>query len=165
LLSDSYLRGTIGCVGIIDRYGDVLWLIQPGGSSESDGGYASAVRYLEGMLELIQEACSRSLGIDAAFTIGSAMVPWESLPLAYDRLRQLQHVRVGDGRSMVMTADALQAVAEEPVRERIRSEKLELLAGHLEGGRTDAFMELFQELSEPVLSGRMLHAGQVTELY
>ncbi len=165
LLGDSYLRGMIACVGIIDRYGDVLWLVQPTGAVEPDAGHAGTVRYLEGMLELIQEACSKSLGIGAAFTIGSAMVPWESLPLAYDRLRQLQHVRVGDGTSMVMTAGSLEAELDEPVRERIRGEKLELLAGHLEGGREDAFMELLQELSEPVLGGRMLHAGQVMELY
>jgi two-component system response regulator YesN len=91
-------------VGLIDRYGDLLWLIQPEGGfpAESDESYEVIVRFLEGTLELIQTACSELLHMDTAFTICRTPVEWESLPYAYDRIRQLQHLRVGDGTSVVM---------------------------------------------------------------
>jgi len=167
LLGDSFLRDMTRCVGIIDRFGDLLWLIQPIAErlERPDAAYAGSVRFLEGTLELIQEACMESLNIEASFIIGEAPLSWKSLPRAYDRLRQLQHVRVGDGASMVMTVDVGQQDTAEPIRERVRTEKIELLSGHLEGGRMDAFMELLEEMSEPVRNGRMVHAAQVMELY
>lgn len=167
LIGDSFLRDMTRCVSIIDRYGDLLWLIQPTSERQEgpDAAYAGTVRFLEGTLELIQAACSESLAIDASFMIGSVPLSWELLPRAYDRLRQQQHVRVGDGASMVMTVNALQHDSAEPIRERIRTDKIELLSGHLEGGRRDVFMQILKEISEPISSRRMIDAAQVIELY
>ncbi|WP_424767989.1 response regulator transcription factor [Paenibacillus sp. sgz302251] len=167
LLGDSYLRDMTRCVGIIDRFGDLLWLVQP--TAEKHGGpdaeFTGTVRFLEGTLELIQAACSESLAVDISFMIGSVPLYWESLPQAYDRLRQLQHDRVGDGASMVMTVNVGNHESEQPIRERVRTEKIELLSGHLNGGRMDAFMELLREIFEPARSGRMMEAAQLMELY
>ncbi|WP_229264016.1 response regulator transcription factor [Cohnella cholangitidis] len=167
LIGDSFLRDMTRCVGIIDRFGDLLWLIQPNAERQegSDAAYADIVRFLEGTLELIQAACSQSLAIDASFMVGNTPLSWEMLPWAYDRLRQQQHIRVGDGASMVMTVDVGQDDSAEPIRERVRTDKIDLLSGHLEGGRRDAFMQTLKEISEPINGGRMVNATHVMELY
>lgn len=167
-LGDSYLREKTRCVGLIDRYGDLLWLIQPVDDippAESVEAYERAVRFLEGTLEHIQAVCFESLQLDSAFTIYRTIVEWETLPDAYDRIRQLQYNRAGDGANMVMTVQLEENNSTGQMRERVRSEKFEQLAGHLEGGRMDAFMELLQELLRPVVSGRRAEGVQAMELY
>jgi len=166
LLGDAYFHDKTNCVGIIDRYGDLLWLVQPlGGAESSDASFKGVTRFLEGMLELIQAACSDSLGIETAFTILGTPFGWESLPGAYDRLRQMQHQRAGDGSSMVMTVQAEPLDMTGHPREGLRAEKLEPLAGLLEAGRRDEFMESLRELSEAVLSDPSADTVQVMELY
>ena len=167
-LGDSYLREKTRCVGLIDRYGDLLWLIQPVDDippAESVEAYERAVRFLEGTLEHIQAVCFESLQLDSAFTICRTIVEWETLPDAYDRIRQLQYNRAGDGANMVMTVQLEENNSTGQMRERVRSEKFEQLAGHLEGGRMDAFMELLQELLKPVVSGQRAEGVQAMELY
>jgi two-component system response regulator YesN len=66
---------------------------------------------------------------------------------------------------MVMTVSFGQHDSAEPIRERVRSDKIELLSGHLEGGRRDAFMQTLKEISEPISGGRMVHFAQVMEMY
>ncbi|WP_276358135.1 helix-turn-helix domain-containing protein [Cohnella caldifontis] len=166
LLGDHYLRDMTKSVGIIDRFGDPMWLIQPdAGISEDYRTGESLARFLEGTLELIQAACLETLGMETAFTICDVPFEWDSLPQAYEWIRQLQHDRVGDGASMVMTVSAEQAVSSVPGGDRPTAEKFELLAGHLEGGREDAFMGLLKELSEPVYGRRMTNVIQVMELF
>lgn len=170
-LVDSYLRDKLKCVGIIDRYGDLLWLIQPeDGGADTASGEDSApceetIRFLEGTLELAMAACSESLGMDATFTICRSPVSWESLPDVYDRLRELQHVRVGDGANLVMTVQADALAIEAQSRERTRFDKLELLAGYLEAGKMDAFMSLLEELSSPILERQPVDGHRAMELY
>jgi len=167
LIGDSFLREMTRCVGLIDRFGDLLWLIQPTaeGQEGQDAAYAGTVRFLEGTLELIQAACSESLATDVSFTIGGVPILWESLPWAYGRLRQQQQVRVGDGACMVMTVNVGSTDSAEPIRERARTHKTELLSAHLESGQRDAFMRMLKEISEPFGNGRIVDSAQVMEAY
>ncbi|QJD84024.1 response regulator transcription factor [Cohnella herbarum] len=168
-LVGRYLQDRTRCVGIVDRYGDLLWLIQPQNSdAERMESYADVVRFLEGTLELAQEACSEALGTEMAFTLSGHACEWNLLPSAYDRIRQLQHVRIGDGTSMVMTAAV--AIPQDPAmpgqpRGTIRSERFELLAGHLESGRSEAFQALMKEVFQPLHPNHGTDKIQAMELY
>lgn len=167
-LGDSYLREKTRCVGLIDRYGDLLWLIQPEDDrslTESFEAYERVVRFLEGTLEHIQEVCFASLQLESAFTVCRTIVEWETLPDAYDRIRQLQYNRAGDGANMIMTVQIEENHSTGQMKERGRSEKFEQLAGHLEGGRRDAFMELLQELLKPIINERLADGAQAMEFY
>lgn len=166
LLGDRYLQDQTRCVGMIDRYGDLLWLIQPA-ADVPDGteAYVDVVGFLEGTLELVQAGCSDALGTEMAFTLSRTACGWESLPAVYERIRQLQHARIGDGARMVMTVDAEPSDAAGTIRESVRSEKFDLLAGHLESGRSDDFHALMKEIFEPVQAGRIADKTQAMELY
>lgn len=164
-LVDRYLADQTQCAGIVDRYGDLLWLVQ---SSEEDGRAAAGaepVRFLEGMLELAQEACSEALGTEIAFTLTGQACSWDRLPAAYDRIRQMQHARIGDGASMVMTVRESCRDGTDPAREPIRSERFEALAGHLESGRGDDFLALLREIFRPVRGNPEADKQQAMELY
>jgi two-component system response regulator YesN len=166
LLADRYLQDHTAFVGFIDRYGDPLWLIQPLSDVPNEiNAYEDAVRFLEGTLELVQEACSEALDTEMAFTVSGFSCAWDALPAAYDRIRQLQHVRIGDGASMVLTAVAEPPETAGSSRELIRAERFEVLAGHLESGRRDAFFSLLKEIVEPVQSGGVTDKALAIELY
>ncbi|RIX59201.1 helix-turn-helix domain-containing protein [Paenibacillus nanensis] len=166
LLGDTYFHEKTRCVGIIDRYGDLFWMIQPYADKQEAGdSFEGVVRFLEGTLDLISGACLDSLGIETTFTICSTPFNWEALPGAYDRLRQMQHLRAGDGSSMVVTIQSESVDMTRQTREGLRAEKLEPLAGLLEAGRRDAFVETLGDLSDEVLGDPSVDAIQVMELY
>ncbi len=167
LLGDAYLRDRTNGVGVIDRFGDLLWMVQPSAEyADIEGGaFGGATRFLEGTLELLQEASMKSLGLETSFTICSTPIAWEMLPSAYDRLRQMQHHRVGDGTSMVMTVEAGLLDKSAQPHDRLRMEKLEPLAGLLESGRGEEFIGLLRESSEALLVGPPPETSQVIELY
>ncbi|WP_027087997.1 response regulator [Cohnella panacarvi] len=167
LLGDVYLRDRTSCVGVIDRFGDLLWMVQPSGEhADAEGDvFGGVTRFLEGTLELLQEACMKSLGSETSFTICSTPIAWETLPGAYDRLRQMQHHRVGDGTSMVLTVEVGPLDKSSQTHERLSIEKLEPLAGLLESGRGEAFIQLLRESSEAVLVKPPPDASQVIEIY
>mgnify|MGYP001220154128 CR=1 FL=1 len=167
LLGDAYLRDRTSCVGVIDRFGDLLWMVQPADEQTSfEGGASGGVtRFLEGTLELLQEACTKSLGLETSFTVCSTPIAWEMLPGAYDRLRQLQHHRVGDGTSMVMTVQLGPLDKSSQSHDRLSIEKLEPLAGLLETGRGEEFIQLLRESSDALLVNPPPETSQVIEVY
>jgi two-component system response regulator YesN len=144
-LADTFLQDKVKHISVLDRYHDVLWLIQPNVDTEHNTG--AAVRYAEGIFELIEQACADVLDITLALTLSNHLIPLGSLSTAYDKLRQLQSVRVGDGIHMVQTVpikDASESMIPSgttPLRSSI--ETAEMLAIHLESGRRDEFYQLF----------------------
>lgn len=172
-LADQYLKDQSRSVGIIDRYGDLLWLVQPPAeapqSSESPESSAEAdegmVRYLEGTLELVQTACLDALDAEISFAISGLPCRWEWLADTYERIRQMQHDRAGDGAHMVMTVRTEPKHSAEPPQESVRREKFDLLAGHLEAGRREAFMEQLQQMTKSISDGVITEIAHVMELY
>lgn len=166
LLGDAYFLDKMRCVGIIDRYGDLLWLVQPAdGTGDGNASFEQAARFLEGTLELIQSACLDSLSIETAFTICRTPFAWEALPSGYERLRQMQHQRAGDGSRMVMTVEVEPRDLHGQTRDGLRTEKLEPLAGLLEAGRRDVFLATLRELTEAATGDPPGDPVQVMELY
>ncbi|RAI98180.1 two-component system response regulator YesN [Paenibacillus pabuli] len=134
---------------VADHYGDVVWLIQ---SKQPEAEPAhSLVRYLEGTLELVQEACMASLGISVAFALSGKSCNWSDITRQYERLRQLHWMKIGDGISMVLT-DHEDALPNPDHRELTRvSSRIEVMSGYLETGRIQQFYEVFEELVNELL--------------
>jgi len=151
LLADSFLEGKAKQLTVLDRYNDVLWLIQP-----AEGAFPSddkAARYLEGIFELIEQSCAESLQVSLAVTLAGESVPWNGLSNAYERLRQLQSVRVGDGKHMVQTVtlrDASGSSSTGKARYRSSIEEMDRMSVHLESGRREEFMELLDGIEDAV---------------
>jgi two-component system response regulator YesN len=163
-LTGSYLSDKTRSLGVIDRYGDLVWIVQPLPTQASKENFVKTVTFLEGTFELIQVACKESLGVKLSVTIGAEETAWATLPQAYDKLREHEHLRAGDGTQMVQSVRLRET--ESPSRERWRfpGEKTDMLAAHLEGGRKPEFLSLFDELTGPALDGSK-SSSYATELY
>lgn len=178
-LADHYLKDLSAGIGIVDRYGDLLWLVQPldsqaesraspeppDSADSPDDASARMTRFLEGTLELVQSACLDSFGAAVSFTISGSPVEWEGLADAYERLRQMQHDRAGDGADMVMTVPPDSGGSPEAAHDLVRREPCDLLAGHLEAGRREACIELLQQLAGTVLDRKCPDTAYVMEAY
>lgn len=149
LLAERLLDGHVLSLGMIDRFGDVVWLIQPSadrteaGADESDE--ASFSSYLVGQFELIQQACLRSLDLSVAVTLADRPSEWTKLSAAYDKMRSQRQTRAGDGAQMVRTLSLETSCC---VKERSPRDKSDALSAHLEAGRREEFLQLFDELTE-----------------
>ncbi|KRE70391.1 AraC family transcriptional regulator [Paenibacillus sp. Soil750] len=164
-LADTFLAERTSCLGIIDRYGGLVWLIQPmpGHGSESDESYARTVKFLEGQFELIQQACFESMGLTFAITCCADPCEWKQLSEVYDRVRSQQFWRAGDGAQMVHTVNF--ETIETAAHSRTLREKAESLAIHLEGGNKEGFLQLLRELTESVFDERGSWGPFHLELY
>ena len=155
MIWNSYLSEKTSHIGIVDKQGDLLWLLQPSGSAD-EKFYNHLVRYLEGTLELIQETCLQSLGLPVAFTISGTPCAWDAMNRQYERLRQLQLMKIdGDGMTIILTdrGERLEHSIEQLLRkeEGQISSKAEMLAAFLEAGKSGKFGEIFEELSMVML--------------
>lgn len=164
LMAESFLSGRARSLGMIDRFGDPVWLIQPlagGGGSDTEEG-SLALPYLEGQFELVQQACLESLGLSVSVTLGNRPCGWKELSSVYDKIRRQRQRRTGDGALMVQTVilDAMNGPCCTP--ERSPRDKSDVLAAHLDAGRRDDFLLLFDELTD---SERDNAAPYLLELY
>ncbi len=166
-LAETFLAERTISLGMIDRYGDLFWLIQPASESgiPKEEAYTRTVRFLEGEFELIQQACTESLDLTVAVTLGGKPCEWKLLSVFYDKMKRQQHLRAGDGAQMVQTVNMETSEPSLPSRERSPRDKAEALTAYLEGGRREEFLKLLDELIEPALDGRGTGGSFLTELY
>lgn len=149
---NSFIGDQIQSIGIVDKHGDMLWFLQSKSSAE-DIFENRLLLYLEGTLELIQEACLKSLGLAVSFTISGFFCEWDAVTGQYERLRQLQQLRLGDGISMIVK-DRLEPIESSISRDGAApSDKADRIKVHLEAGREDEFLKELDELSKSVLKG------------
>ncbi len=146
LLAESLLSGQFRSLGMIDRFGDPVWLLQPL-TDRGDGREVAAdvpiLSCLVGQFELIQQACMNTLGLSVAVTLGEQPSEWRKLSSAYDKLRRQRQTRTGDGAHMVQTVDL---EASSYTKERSPRDKSEALSAYLDAGRRDEFLLLLDEL-------------------
>lgn len=150
VLANTYLSEKTRSIGIVDKQGDLIWFIQPHSNTENriDG---HLITYLEGTLELIQESCQTSLGLTIGFTISGTSFPWQQVTQQYERLRQLQHLRVGDGIAMIVR-DYPESISSMSAKEGVVTiQKAELMAAHLEAGKSIQFLKELDDLSQAAL--------------
>ncbi|MBP1965029.1 response regulator [Paenibacillus aceris] len=164
-LAETFLAERTNSLGIIDRYGGLVWLIQPtnGNGMGSGEGCARTVKFLEGQFELMQQACMESMGHTFAITLCADPCEWIQLNDVYDRVRSQQYWRAGDGVQMVQTVNFERV--ETAAHSRTLREKADSLAMYLEGGGREGFLHLFNELKETGFDERGNGGPFLLELY
>ncbi len=151
LIAEPFLQGKVKVISVLDRYQDVLWLIQPNGDRKRDS--ESTVKYVEGVFELVEQACSNALELTLAITLADEAIRWERLSTVYEKLRQLQSNRIGDGTHMVQTVhmkeadDTADCSFTGAMNQRSLVEQSDVLAMHLECGREEEFYAVFDKLA------------------
>ncbi|MCZ8521305.1 MULTISPECIES: response regulator transcription factor [Paenibacillus] len=150
IIWSSFLSEYVRSIGVLDKHEDMLWFIQMSDKKEKKFG-EHFIRYLEGTLELIQEACQSSLGFTMFFTLSGASCEWDAVTAQYERLRQLQQMKIGDGAAMILT-DRQDQGDPVPIKEGSRTGlQAELLESHLEAGRAEDFFQCLEEMTSSML--------------
>lgn len=151
LLAEKFLAGLTLSLGMLDRFGEPVWLIQPQNDREKESEAKEDLRtlpYLVGQFELIQEACMESLNLSVAVTLGNKPCQWKKLSSTYDKIRRQHQLRIGDGAQMVQTVIMEASDASGSSKERSPRDRSDALVAHLDAGRRDGFLQLFDELTE-----------------
>lgn len=169
-IADSFLRDKVKQVTVLDRYHDLLWLIQPAERTDKPEQMESIIRYLEGTFELIERSGSDMLDISLSITLGVQPIDWVDLSLAYDRLRLLQTDRVGDGIHMVQTVLIKEPIEEssgnkEAACQHVTMDDTELLSIHLESGRKQEFFDVFDRIADSIGDGHQLAPSSAMQCY
>ncbi|MCR8655916.1 response regulator [Paenibacillus endoradicis] len=161
---NSFMVDQINCVTLVDKHGDLLWLLQT--SEQTDEKFSNhLIRYLEGTLELIQQACLESLSVSISFTISGSACGWSEIAKQYDRLRQLQKMKIGDGISLIQI-DRNEKTNISNFNEGYRlGPKMEVLSAHLDAGRSDNFFTCFNEVTQQSLRNGDLVQRSVETYY
>ncbi|WP_019636916.1 response regulator transcription factor [Paenibacillus fonticola] len=148
---NSFLSEHTRSVGIVDKQGDMLWFIQPSSLASKEKPGSPLLRYVEGTLELIQEAMLSSLGLSIAFTISGASCEWRHVTQQYERLRQLQQLKFGDGISMILKDHTEMLDLSTDKEGGMMAHKAAMLESHLEAGRAAEFFAELGEISDSVM--------------
>lgn len=148
MIWDSFMSEKSSSIGTIDKHGDLLWLLQP--CYEEQESF-HLVRFMEGTLELIQEACQSSLSLTLNFTLSGRACDWTQVTSQYERLRQLQQLKIGNGISMILVDRA--ETSDDLVLKDVSyiSHRIERLEAHLESGKAAEFMDQLDELAVTLL--------------
>jgi len=152
-LWDGHLSEQTRSIGITDRYGDFVWFLQPASRTEEQND-ERLIRYLEGTLELIQEACIQSLRLTIGFTVSGVSCEWRGVTSQYERLRRLHQLKMGDGITVLQRDLAEPSSGSSGAYARdggLPAHKAEQLTAHLEAGRAAEFYESLQELTAAML--------------
>lgn len=163
---NSYLEQKACYAWMSDRHGDLLWLLQPRDYAAEAVLWAGGhfPRYLEGTLELIQDACRQTLDLPVAFTVSGAACAWTELSGQYGRLHRLQQVKIGEGIPMVQIDRAGRPEADSIREAGVRlHQRVENLAAHLDAGRQERFAETLEEIRDGIHTG--MSVEEATELY
>ncbi|MEK3734132.1 response regulator [Paenibacillus sp. FSL M8-0334] len=162
LIWNSFMDEHVRSIGVLDKHGDLLWMLQPRSENPS---VDRLVIYSEGTLELIQEACLDSLGLVISFTISGYPCRWEDVTPQYERLRKLQQLKMGNGIPMILK-DQVDSSQAPHCKEGVEtSHKAGILEAHLEAGRENEFMKELEQLSEFVLNGEDHHQHAAQAYY
>jgi two-component system, response regulator YesN len=143
---DVHLSEQTHSIGIVDHYGDVLWFIQPF-SEVLEKLDHHLLRYLEGTLELIQEKCLGSLGLTLAFTVSGKYCRWKDVTQQYDRLRQLQLLKVGESIPVILWDNHDQVDEYSKQDGLMPNHKIEIMSAHLEANRAEEFLGHLEEIA------------------
>lgn len=146
LIWDSFIGAKLRSLGSTDRQGDPVWFVQPAPGPQPSFD-RQLILFLEGTLELIQEACLESLGASVSFTFNGNPCDWSGLPDRYARLRRLQQMKIGGGLSVILKDGEGHADGCTGKDGMALGVKTDHLKAHLEAGREEDFMMELDRLS------------------
>jgi len=131
---------------IVDRYGDVVWFIQT--TDDKNWDSERLIDFLEGTLEIIQEDCSNTFGLNVQFTISSQLIEWPFITEKYSELRQLQQLKIDYSHPQI-----IKGIDQDQIRSRQvfnQTAKMDVLAAHVTTGRKTEFFTEFYEIIEGI---------------
>lgn len=158
----------------------LIWLLQP----KAESGYRQAIAgrpplragaeaeadpeaglhaYLLGMLESVQDACSRYLKLACSFVVSSEPFEWDALSSKYERLSQLFGRGLGLGSQMLLSDDRAKDSGDEKARSKIK--RIRMLDQYLMQKERAKFVQLFDEIAEAVGEPETLEAGLPLEVF
>ena len=141
----------------------VFGLIQPKLVDEGTD-WKRVLRTCEEALEDVQEICTDRMGISAAFAVYQEPVGLERLGQTYHALKNgLMTVLTGEDAGILAVGGAKKPETETDGRTGLV--KLPMLEAYLEQGNYEAFREVLQEISMPLLTVRSMHDIRALELY
>ncbi|MCM3629146.1 response regulator [Paenibacillus glycanilyticus] len=156
----------------------LIWLLQP----KAESGYRQAIvgnppllmgeevdpeaslhAYLLGMLESVQDACSRYLKLACSFVVSSEPFEWDMLSSKYERLSQLFGRGLGLGSQMLLSDDRAKESGDEKARSKVK--RIRMLDQYLVQKERAKFEQLFDEITEAVGEPATLAAGLPLEVF
>ncbi|WP_127530168.1 response regulator [Paenibacillus kobensis] len=160
---DSFLSDKATCIGIVDKYEDMIWFLQPL-QAEGEGEADSFTRYLEGTLELFQEECYETVGLSIGLTISSTCCGWKDVTQQYEALRQLQQFKIGEGISIIKHGCSFAPDGISGKEGFASVQRIDIMAAHLESGRAEPFLQQLNEMTNVAL-GEPDHVQLAIEMY
>lgn len=159
----SYFDEKMNSTAVLDRFGDFLWFLQP--EDDSDEQFSThLIKYVEGTLELIQDACQESVNISLSFTLSGNPLKWLEVTNQYERLRLLQQVKVDEQIASIQVDHPVQKQDNELRTTVILESTIDILERHLEIGRKEDFREVFLNIQKQTLSSS-IPIEKVYEIY
>ncbi|WP_017473004.1 response regulator transcription factor [Amphibacillus jilinensis] len=146
---NRHLSKHINNMGIVDRYGDMVWFIQP--AQHNKLPHPHLVEYLEGTLEVHQEECLDKIGLTLQLTISREIEDWGVVSQKYEHLRQLQQLKMIDGYPCIIKEK--ECNNESKKVDLPSNQKIDILTAHLAANRMDDFFEVFSDLIRSTQSG------------
>ncbi|KAB8131007.1 response regulator [Gracilibacillus oryzae] len=140
-----YTHEKLNSIEIVDRYGDILWFIQPFKNSD-DKLDQHFPKYLEGTLELIQKECLSSLNLSITFTLSGEFCKWDKIAENYERLRRTQHLKGSQSVPAILWVNQDLREEDPKLDQLIPSYKMETMSTHLEANRGKEFLNDLDEL-------------------
>jgi two-component system response regulator YesN len=154
----------------------LIWLLQP----KAESGFRQAIvsepplragadaeaglhAYLLGMLESVQDACSRYLKLTCSFVVSSEPIEWDALSSKYERLSQLFGRGLGLGSQMLLSDDRAMESGDEKARSKVK--RIRMLDQYLLQKERVKFEHLFDEITEAVGEPALLTAGLPLEVF
>ncbi|SDY92313.1 two-component system, response regulator YesN [Evansella caseinilytica] len=150
---DHHLHRQMKSIGIVDRYGDIVWFIQSHPDKRVSTNHL--IDYVEGTLELIQEECLGAIALTIHFTLGTESCEWDAVSQQYETLRQLQQLKIGNGFPEIVKQHEH---FNEDINKGVHAnQKIELLTAHLEANRAEEFFDEFNDLQTAAEHGNFHH--------
>lgn len=152
------------------RHG-ILCVVQsefPAGCGEIDD-----VVYMKGMLETVQAACKKSLGITVSFILHEKAIPWNRTAQELARLKQLLDFESVIGNEILMTDKSFENrvsssnpfYGDSVVQALIDLKRIHLLTSYLEHGQREEFFNLLSDLTAHLKDIKSMHFLPAIEIF
>lgn len=176
LIADQYLSTHTVYVHLVYENSSLVWLIQPKADKfiidgETDILWKNTVTFLKGSLELVQVACSESMGVSISFALDDCPAKWDEIPNRFAMLKMLQGYRTGYGEGIFITdrnaadAEYQQFTAQSNDKIHVTQSKLDMLTLHLEHGQKAEFFDTLEKLTDKLESIKSIHDTSAQEVY
>ncbi|PWU67254.1 response regulator transcription factor [Gracilibacillus dipsosauri] len=135
---EYHLSEKLQSMDIIDKYGDILWFIQPclDTNDDLDGRFS---KYLEGSLELVQQESIHLLELPIIFTVSSHSCQWNRITEKYEQLRQLQQFKVGRNIPMIIWDTHNEQNQKSPADKTTQKYRMESMVANLDSNKIEEF--------------------------